>query len=67
MNSSGMVKRMLEWKKIGSLRTESQRVRRLEDVCSDVKVINVKNRKILALNWKAWNNLVEKAKTHKGL
>jgi hypothetical protein len=32
-----------------------------------LKMIHMKNWKELALNKKAWNNLVEKAKTHKVL
>jgi hypothetical protein len=43
------------------------RIRWLDDACSDLKVMNVNNWKELALNRKAWNDLVETAKTHKGL
>jgi hypothetical protein len=38
-----------------------------ENVCNDLKVINVNKLKELALGTKAWNDLAEKAKTHKGL
>jgi hypothetical protein len=31
-----------------------------------MKVLSAKNWKELALSWEAWNDLVEKAKTHKG-
>jgi hypothetical protein len=37
----------------------------LDDVCNDVMVLNVKNWKELASNRKAWNDVVDKAKTHK--
>ena len=50
-----------------SRQTEGPRIRRLNDVCNDMMVINVKNWKEPALNRKVWNDLVEKAKTYKGL
>jgi hypothetical protein len=34
----------------------------MEDVCNDMKVVNEKNWKELALNRKAWNDVVEKCK-----
>jgi hypothetical protein len=40
------------------------RIRRLDDVCNDLKVMNMNNWKELALNRKVRNDLVEKAKTH---
>jgi hypothetical protein len=36
-------------------------------VCDNLKVLNVRNWKELATDRKAWNDLSEKAKTHKGL
>jgi hypothetical protein len=36
-----------------------------ENVRNEVKVMNGKNWKELALNKRAWNDLAEKAKTHK--
>jgi hypothetical protein len=48
-----MVKRMLEWKPMGSLWTGRPRIRWLDDVCNDMKVMDVKNWKELALNRKA--------------
>jgi hypothetical protein len=47
--------------------TGRPRIRWLDDVCNDMKLMNVKNWKELALNRKAWNDLFEKAKTHKWL
>jgi hypothetical protein len=32
-----------------------------------MKVLNVENWKALALNREAWNDIVEKGRTHKGL
>jgi len=36
-------------------------------MCNDMKVVNLKNWKELALNREVWNDLFEKAKTHKWL
>jgi hypothetical protein len=36
-------------------------------VCDDLKVLKVRNWKELATYRKVWNDLSEKAKTHKGL
>jgi hypothetical protein len=36
-------------------------------VCDDLKVLKVRNRKELATDRNVWNDLYEKAKTHKGL
>lgn len=62
-----MVKRPLEWKPKGSRRKRRPRIRWLDDVCNDTKVMDVKNWKELALSRKAWNDLVENVKTHEGL
>jgi hypothetical protein len=58
---------ILEWEPLRSLWTERPRIGWLGDVCDGMKVMNVKNWEELALQRKAWNDLVEKAKTHKGL
>jgi hypothetical protein len=67
MDFSRMVKRILEWKPMGSPQTGRPRITWLDDVCNDMNMMNVKNWKAPALNSKAWNDLVEKAKMHKGL
>jgi hypothetical protein len=36
------------------------------DVCDDLKVLKVRNWKELAVDRKAWSELSDKAKTHKG-
>jgi hypothetical protein len=36
-------------------------------VCDDLKLLKVRNWKELATDRKAWNDLSEKTKTHKGL
>jgi hypothetical protein len=52
---------------MGSRERRRPRIRWLDDVCNDMKVLRVKNWKELALNRKTWDDLVEKAKTHRGL
>jgi hypothetical protein len=39
----------------------------IDDVCDDLKVLKVRNWKEMAMDRKAWSDLYEKAKTHKGL
>jgi hypothetical protein len=43
------------------------RLRWLDDVCDDLKVLKVRNWKELAMDRKVCNDLCEEAKTHKGL
>jgi hypothetical protein len=52
------------WKPVGSRRTGKPRIRWLDNECSDMKVMNVKIWKELALNRNAWNDLAETAKTY---
>jgi hypothetical protein len=47
--SSGIVKRILEWKPVGSLWAGRPRIGWLDDVCNSMKVMNVKNWKELVL------------------
>jgi hypothetical protein len=47
--------------------TGRPRIRWLDNICVDMRVMNMKNWKELALNRRAWNDLVKKAKTLKGL
>jgi hypothetical protein len=42
-------------------------MRWLDDMCTETKVLYVKNWKEMALNRNGWNHIVEKAKTYKGL
>jgi hypothetical protein len=52
---------------MGSRWAGRPRIRWLDNMCNDTKVMNVNSWKELTLNRKAWNDLVEKAKTHKEL
>jgi hypothetical protein len=63
MDTSRIAKRIFGWKPIGRRSLGSSSLRRLDDL----KVMKVKNWKELAMDRKVWNDLSEKAKTHKGL
>jgi hypothetical protein len=67
MDSSRTVKGIFEWKPVGSQQTGRPKITWLDDVCNDVKTMDVKNWKALAPNSKVWNDLVEKAKMHREL
>jgi hypothetical protein len=67
MDTSRIAKRIFEWKTIGTRSLGRRRLRWLDDVCDDIKVLKVRNWKELATDRKVWNDLSEKAKTHNGL
>jgi hypothetical protein len=52
---------------MGSRPLGTPRVRWLDNVCDDLKVLKVRNWKEIAMDRKAESGLSEKAKTHKGL
>jgi hypothetical protein len=53
MDSLRTVKRILEWRPMGSQQTGRPRITWLDDLCTDSKIMNVKNWKALALYSKA--------------
>jgi hypothetical protein len=67
MDTSRIAKRILEWKPMGSRPLGRPRLRWMDNVCDDLKVLKVRNWKELAMDREAWSDLSEKAKTHKGL
>jgi hypothetical protein len=67
MDTSRIAKRIFEWKPIGRRSLGRPRLRWFDDVCDDLKVLKVRNWKELAMDRKVWNDLSDKAKTHKGL
>jgi hypothetical protein len=67
MDTSRTAERILEGKPVGSRPLGRTRLRWLDDVCDDLKVLKLRSRKELAMDGKAWNDLPEKAKTHKVL
>jgi hypothetical protein len=48
-----VVKRILEWRPVGSQQTGRPRITWLDDLCTGRKIMNVKNWKALALYSKA--------------
>jgi hypothetical protein len=66
MYTSRIAKSIFEWKPIGRRSLGRPKVRWLDDVCDDLKVLKVRNWKELARDRKVWNGLSEKDKTHKG-
>jgi hypothetical protein len=67
MDTSRTAKRILEWKPRGRRSLGRPRLRWLNDVCDDIKMLKVINWKELATDRKVWNDLSEKAKAHSGL
>jgi hypothetical protein len=67
MDTSRIAKRIFEWKPTGRRSLGRPRLRWFDDVCDDLKVLNVRNCKELSMDRKVWNDLSEKAKTYKGL
>jgi hypothetical protein len=67
MDTSRIAKRIFESKTIGTRSLGRTRLRWLDNMCDDIKVLNVRNWKKLATGRKVWNDLSEKAKTHNGL
>jgi hypothetical protein len=50
MGTSRIAKRILEWKPMGSRPLRRWKVRWLDDVCDDLKVLKVRNWKELAMD-----------------
>ena len=58
-----MIEIISEWKPLASRRTGRPRIRWLEDVCNDFKVMNINNWKKLGLNRRVWNGVTERVKS----
>jgi hypothetical protein len=67
MEQARMVKNSTEWSPIGRRPKGRTKIRWMEDVSEDLRIMKIKNWKQKAINREAWNKLVEKAKTHTGL
>ena len=59
--------KLLEWKPVGARPVRKPRQQWQENVTEDLKKLKVKNWKEAAKDRRTWRDLVEKAKTHKGL
>jgi len=58
---------LLDWKPMGTRPVGRPRQRWQEDVIGDLKKLKIENWKETAKDRRTWRDLVEKAKTHKGL
>jgi hypothetical protein len=61
MDTSRIEKRILDWKPMGIRALRRLRLRLLDDVCDDLKVLKVRNWKELTMDRKAWSDLSEKS------
>jgi hypothetical protein len=66
MDRARPTEKLLDWKSMGS-RPVGRPRKRWQDVMEDLKKLKVKNWNETATNRRTWRDLVEKAKTHKGL
>jgi hypothetical protein len=67
MDQTRPARRLLGWKPMGTRPIGRPRQRWQEDVMEDLKKLEIKNWKETAKDRKAWRDLAEKTKTHKGL
>jgi len=67
MDQARPTRKLLDWKLMGTRAVERPRQRWQEDVLEDLKELKVKNWNETAKDRRTWRDLVEKAKTHKGL
>jgi hypothetical protein len=67
MDTSWIAERVLEWKPMGSRPLGRPRLRWVDDMCDDLKVLKVRNWKELSMDKKDWSDFTQKAKPHKGL
>jgi hypothetical protein len=66
MDTSRTGKRILEWKPMGSRPLGRPRLRWLDNVCDDLKVLKVRNWEELAMDRKAGMTCLRKPKPTKG-
>jgi len=67
MNQARPARKLIDWKPMGIRPVGRPRQRWQEDVMEDLKKLNVKNWKAIRKDGRTGRDLVEKAKTHKGL
>jgi hypothetical protein len=67
MDQARPVRKLLDWKLMGTRPVGRPRQRWQEDVVEDLKKLKIKNSKEAAEDRRNWRDLAEKAKTHKGL
>jgi hypothetical protein len=67
MDQARPTRKLLDWGPMGTRPVGKPRQRWQEDVMEDLKKLKVRNRKETAKDRRTWRDLVEKAKTQKGL
>jgi hypothetical protein len=67
MDQARPIRKLLDWKPMGTRPVGRPRQRWQEDVMVDLKRLKVKNRKETAKDRRTWRDVAEKAKTYKGL
>jgi len=67
MDQARRTRKLLDWRPMGTRPVGRSRQRWQEVVMEDLKKLKVKNWKETAKDRRAWRDLAEKAKTHKGL
>ena len=67
MDQARPTRKLLEWKPMGTRPVGRSRQRLQENVMEDLKKLKIKNWKETAKDRRTWRDLVEEAKTHKGL
>jgi hypothetical protein len=67
MDRARPTRKLLDWKPTGTRPVGRPRQRWQEDIMKDLKKLKVKIWKETAKDRRTWRDLVEKAKTHKGL
>jgi len=67
MDQARPIRKLLDWKPMGTRPVGRPRQRWEEDVMEDLKKLKVKTWKEADKDKRTWRDLAEKAKTHKGL
>jgi hypothetical protein len=67
MDNNRTVKKVLDTKPIGTRKIGRPKLRWEDDVIQDIKTLEVKNWRNLAMEKESWQTLLRKAKAHVGL
>jgi hypothetical protein len=67
MDQARPIRKLLDWKPMGTRPIGRPRQRWQEDIMENLKKLKVKNWKEIANDRRIWRDLTQKAKSHKGL